>query len=393
MARRELYHALNGEAGGALLISLGIMILLMTAALIAVDTAQTDVDLSFNQLHSDQAFYVAEAGLQRAVNQLNNNNCWDTGYAAVDFEEGIYSVAVIHSNIDTLTRDTVVIRSAGTVSEANANLEGLVVPRLWQPFQFAMFGDTSLGMQNNTCTDSYNSDSGTYISTIEATGGDVASNGEIDLINTAIVGGDASSAEVGGIDICPTCTVRGDLTDGVAPYVLDPIPDSEFVWAHDNNSAPGGLSGGYSYDGLTHQLILNANDVVMLTSGVYYFSELNLGVNSQLMIAPGAEVKMYLEGDVTLQNNTSVNPDQPPSSLLIYSRGSILTMGMNIDIHAAFYAPDADVSLTNACEFYGSIVAASVLVDNSVCVHYDRALSDFAAGVTGEMVLIAWRQL
>lgn len=393
MARRKIYRFYNSNAGGALLISLAIMAMLMVAALIAVDTAQTDVDLSFNQLHADQAFYVAEAGLQRAVNQLNDNNSWDTGYASINFEEGVFSVAVIHSNIDTLTKDTVLIRSTGTVNAANANLEGLVVPEVWTPFQFAMFGDTSLVMENNTCTDSYNSDSGTFVSTYDTTGGDVASNGYIDLINTAIVGGDASSAEPTGIDICPTCTVRGDLNEGVPPYVLEPVPDFEFDAAHDLNSAPGGLSGSYTYDGITHELSMGTNEILTLSSGVYYFSSINVGANSQILLEPGAEVKIYLDGDMTLQSNTSVNPSEPPASLLINSRGTILTMGMSIDIHAAYYSPDADVSLINACEFYGSLVAASVFVDNSVCVHYDRALMDYAAGVTGKMILIAWRQL
>lgn len=383
---------MRDNRGGALVITLGLMLLLTIAAITAVHIAQTDIELSFNQVHSDQAFYVAEAGLKQALVTLIHNNSWNTGYVNEVFEQGLYSVAVSHTNVDSLIIDTVTLRATGVVEQAMANLEAVVVPRPWRPFQFAMFGDDSLMMTNNCCTDSYRSDSGTYATTVLSEDGDVASNGIVDLTNSAVVGGDASSAEVGGVSICATCSVSGDAEDGVAPYYLEPIPDSEFVAAHDNNSAPGGFSGGYSYDGITHDLTLGPLQNVELAGGVYYFNDVNLGVNSQLTVAPGETVVIYMTGDLTLQSNTSVNPTGAASECLIFSTGSIFTMGMSIDITASFYGPEADVFIGNSCNYYGSVVGGSVVMDNAACVHYDRALSDFAAGVTGEMVMLSWRE-
>ncbi|MEE8577817.1 MAG: hypothetical protein V3T31_11230, partial [candidate division Zixibacteria bacterium] len=252
---------MKNNKGGALLITLAIMMLLTIAVLTGVDTAQTDIELSFNKLHADQAFYVAEAGLKRALVTLIENNIWEDGYTNITFEDGAESVAVAHSDIDSLIIDTVIVRSTGTVDRSHANLEALVVPKLWHPFQFAMFGDSALAMTNSACTDSYNSDSGTYAGTMDVTEGDIASNGPIDLTNTATVGGDASSAEVGGVTVCATCSVAGDIENNVAPYDIEPIRDSEFVAAHDFNTAPGGLSGSYTYDGTTHDLTLGTTDV------------------------------------------------------------------------------------------------------------------------------------
>ncbi|UCE23563.1 MAG: hypothetical protein JSU74_09695 [Candidatus Zixiibacteriota bacterium] len=390
--KRKLAQILRGNRGGALIIVLGVLMMLIIAALSAVDTAQQDIELTFNQLHADQAFYVAEAGLQQAICKLGQHNLWDTGYVNVPFEQGVYSVAVIHSDIDSALIDSVKIRSAGTVQQAHANLEALVVPRLSFPFGFAMFGDDSLMMTNSTCTDSYNSDSGTYLGTVLNEEGDIASNGIIELTNAATVGGDVSSADTGGVSVCATCTAA-DTASGVEPFYLEPIPDSEFVYAHDYNSAPGGISGGFTYDGITHDLTLATNQIIQLSGGTYYFNDMNLASNSIISIVPGDKVKIYMTGDLILQNNTSVNSTGVASDLLIFSSGSIHTVGMSIDIQAAFYGPDADVVINNGCEYYGSIIAGSVSIDNAACVHYDRALGTYPVSTTGEMIMIAWKEL
>jgi len=369
------------------------MLMLTIAALIAVDTAQTDIELSFNQLHSDQAFYVADAGIKQSLYQLLQDNTWQTGYVNVTFDEGAYSVAVVHSNVDSLIIDTVMLRATGVVNGSVANLEALVVPELWFPFQFAVFGDDSLIMTNSCCTDSYNSDSGSFAATADSVEGDIASNGLVDLTNTALVGGDASTADTGGLNLCATCIVAEDTASGIEPYMLDPIPDSQFTYAHDLNSAPGGMSGSFSYDPVTHDLTMSTMDAVQLDGGIYYFNDIILDANSKLNITPGHKVLIYMTGNLQLQSNTSVNSSGLPSDLLIFSSGSFTTMGTSIDVTASFYGPDADVFIGNSCDFYGSVVADAVVIDNAVCAHYDRALSSYAAGVTGKMLLIAWKEI
>ncbi len=383
---------LKSNRGGALVITLGLMLLLTIVAIMAVKTSHSELELSFNQVHANQAFYVAEAGLKRALVTLIHDNTWETGYANEWFELGVFSVAVIHTDVDSLIIDTITLRSTGVVEGAVANLEALVVPKLWRPFQFAMFGDDSLGMTNNCCTDSFQSDSGTYAATVLLEDGDVASNGNVDLTNSAWVGGDASSALESGVSVCATCSVSGDVQDEVAPYILDPIPDSAFVAAHDYNLAPSGFSGSYTYDATTHDLSLGIMESVQLSGGIYFFNDVDLSTNSQVTIAPGEKVIIYMTGDLILANNTSVNASGVASDLLIMSRGSIFTLGMSINITASFYGPDADVFIGNGCNFYGSVVGNSIIMDNAACVHYDRALSDYAVGVTGEMVMLAWKE-
>ena len=66
---------------------------------------------------------------------------------------------------------------------------------------------------------------------------------------------------------------------------------------------------------------------------------------------------------------------------------------MSTQISAAFFSEDSDVSITNDCNFYGSIIAKSVNIVNSACVHYDLALRDYQHGKTGVIEMLAWKQL
>lgn len=383
----------SGEQGGALLIALCILLVLTIAAIMAVDTAQTDIELSFNNLNSSQAFYVAEAGVNRALAQLNEDNDWNTGYVDMEFERGTYWVAIVDSFVDPTLFDTIIIQSTSHMEEAVANVWAWAVPEYEYPFQWAVFSDLDISLGNNTCTDSYNSDSGSYSETVDTLGGDIASNGTITLDQIADVSGDVSSAVDGGIDIGLNATVTGDTVSAVAEHVLDPIPQEDFDWAESMSLAPIGFTGDYSYDPIDKSLDVGANEKVVLSGGVYYFSSITLDNNAVLEVAEGEHVIIYMTDSLILNEASSLNAGHPPPSLAIFSSGGVYTLGQDTEISAAFYGPEAELLLENSCEVYGSILANQVDMENIACVHYDRALRDLRGGKTGEITMIAWREL
>jgi hypothetical protein len=387
-----VYYVRNSEQGGALLIVLAIMVMLTIAAILAVNTAQTDIDLSFNQLHSDQAFYVAEAGLMKAFAELNNDNDWNIGYSNEYFESGIYSVAVVDSFVEPELIDTVILKAAGNINDANVNLEAIVVPEYYRPFEYAVYADISLNMDNNVYTDSYNSELGEYATTADSVDGDVASNGTMVFTNTAIVGGDASTADADGISLCATCTVMGDTATNIDPYIFPVIPDSLYDLALLNTPAPATISGSYSYDDIAYTLDMVINDSAVISAGTYYFSSINIGNGSQMRLPAGDTVIIYLDGDLIVGQNTEINADGNPGNLIIFSRGGSMILGQSTIMQAAFYGLTVDVSLANNCEFFGSIVSNSTTAVNAACFHYDRSLRLWTMGKTGAMLMIAWKQ-
>ncbi len=383
----------KNEQGGALLVTLAVMIMLTIAAIMAVNTAQTDMDLSFNRLHKDQAFYVAEAGLMTAFAQLNTDNDWNAGYSNESFEDGTFSVAVVDSFVDVALFDTIILRAAGSIMDANSNVEAIVVPEYYHPFEYAVYADINLSMDQNTWTDSYNSDLGTYDATADSVDGDLASNGTMVIDHTAIVGGDVSTSLDGGISVCATCIVYGDTATNIDPYTFPTIPDSVYDWAQLNTAAPGGLSGDYTYDGGTYDLTMDINDSMVISGGTYYFNNLNIGNNGKISIPAGDTVTIYMDGDITVGQSTEINMDGEPGNLIIFSRGTSFVMGQSVEMKAAFYGLSVDVSLSNSCEFFGSIVSNTTSAINFASVHYDRSLRVYELGKTGRMLMIAWKEL
>ncbi|HOZ08216.1 MAG TPA: pilus assembly PilX N-terminal domain-containing protein, partial [candidate division Zixibacteria bacterium] len=74
--------------GSALLIALLLTGMLSLIAIMAIESSNTDIELSYSQSHLDAAFYNAEAGAKRAFVALNDNDDWRSGYADFGFGQG-----------------------------------------------------------------------------------------------------------------------------------------------------------------------------------------------------------------------------------------------------------------------------------------------------------------
>ncbi len=379
----------RSERGSVILIALMLIGMLTLVAVLAIENSNTDVELSYNQLHSDQAFYVAEAGAKQAYSMISADRTWNTGYTDESFGEGTFTVVVRDSFSDPALTDTVVVTSTGHVRLAQTTVEYTLVPDELHPFQYAMFAENQIDIKNSMETDSYNSDSGSYADTRMDLYGDLGSNGTIIVHNGADIGGDVQTSLAGGLSIMDISSVAGDTSSTAPEAHLDPIPESDYFWAETNNDNLGGISGTYSYDPATHALI--SDGTMTLTDGVYYFSDITLRNSAQLLVAPGADVTIYVTGDIEMKNSASVNTTGDPGDLIIYSQGDIVLKNSG-DIKAVFYNPEGSADLRNSGEFYGSIVARDIIAHNSSLFHYDRQLGSITWPNAGEMSIAAWRE-
>lgn len=388
-----MFDRLRNQKGSAFLIVIALMITLTLIAMLSVDRASLDVELSYTQLHTQRAFYAADAGIQHAVAVLNDSVEWRTGFYRQPIGDAEYSVVVLDSSVVPGLYDTVFLKAAATAFESVSNIEAKVAPSYDQPFKYAAFGRDSVVLRNTGCTDSYNSDSGSYDDTQLNELGNVGSAGDIVMGNTADVYGDASTSG-GEFTLDNSCTIDGDTTSHAPEYDIGMIPQEEFDWARANSDAPGGFVGDYQYNSQTRSLSLdNKNDTLYLKSGVYFFSSITLSQQSSLMAAPGAQVTIYMTDNITLGQGTSVNPDGQPSNFLIYSQGTSLDIGQHSEFRAGFWGPNADIHIEQNTDIYGSLVGASVSVVNSACVHYDRNLLGVQRDTIDRMMIVAWREM
>ncbi len=384
------FSVINNERGSALLVALTLLGLVFMLGAMAIENSRTESDLSFNKVHLDEAFYVAQAGGRHACSELMADPTWTAGFQDRAFGDGEYSVVIVDSTSDSTLGDTVVVRSTGTCDGASSAIEFWLVPGVSHPFEHAFFAKSSVEIKNGFTTDSYNSDSGTYAATRLVEAGDVGSNGLITVHNGAYIGGDVASATLGGTDVNGGATVTGTISDTAPERDVPEVPQSEFDWAETVNDAGTGMSGSYTYDAGTGAL--ESTGTVTLNSGVYYFSSIILKNSAELVLAPGAEVTIYITGDIEMKNSSAMNEGGEPGDLLIYSQGDFVLKNSG-GMSAVFYSPNGSADLRNSGDFYGSIVANDIIAHNSANFHYDRRLGQIERESEDGMVTVAYREI
>ena len=392
MEQSRLVRITANQKCSAILIVLALIGMLTGVGIMSVDRATTDIDLAFNQLQGDRAFYIAEAGLQRAIAELRKDDSWRVGYYRQVLDDGYYTTSVIDSTIDPALGDTLVIQSLGYFTKAEVNLEMWVTPEQLNPFAYALFSESGIAMRQSACTDSYNSDSGSYAVTVVALLGNIGTNATVTLSQDATVGGDAIVAVPGGISFGQSAQVLGDTITGADSLDLNIISDSEYVWAQTVSIASAGLSGtNYTYNSINNTLNVKGNGNVLLADGIYFFTQIDLKQNGQLNIAPGATVTIYLTGNLSLFQDASMNSGGAPSSLIIFSRGAKFSMFQDSQFYGAFHGPNVVFKGRQDMGMYGSIVAGNITMFQDACFHYDRNLGSYTKGTTGKINVVAWR--
>ncbi|MCH7691076.1 MAG: hypothetical protein IIA17_08535 [candidate division Zixibacteria bacterium] len=384
---------LTNQKGTAILIVLSLIAMLVAVGIMSVDRSTTDIELSFNQLHEEQSFYGAEAGIARAMVEINRNFSWRGPIVGEQLGGSKYTVIVLDSTWDSTLADTVIIRSTANREGAAVNLEVWIAPYYFQPFVYAAYGADSIIMRNTSCTDSYNSDSGSYDSTVLLEGGDIGTNGYIIMSNSGDVFGDASTAAGGSIILDGSAVIHGDTSTSEDPMDFTLVDASDYSWAQANSLAPSGFTGSYFYDPTTDALTLNNYDTLVLSDGVYYFSSLTLGQEASLQIAPGANVEIYMTGDLRIGQFSSVNHGGSAADLTVYSQGSTLELRNHTEFVGAFWGVTTNIFVENNTDVYGSIIGASVSIENSACVHFDRSLLKLITTEIERMDIVAWRQM
>ncbi len=387
---RSLYNS----RGSALLIALMLIGMLTLVGILAVSNSNTDIELSYNQSHADNAFYVAEAGAKQAFITLNTDDKWRNGYSLTNFGQGAYAVALLDSISDPSLDDTVVIRATGELMQAKATVELWTAPEYIYPFQFGLFGDKGIVFDQLGCTDSYNSDSGSYAATQESLGGSIGSNTLISTSKLVTIGGDAYTATGGTISLGAGAKITGDSSTTRDSVTLDAVSQAEYDYARDNSNVTLGMSGtNYTYNSGTKSLTIGSGGTVTLQSGVYYFSSLTAGQNCNIVLAPGANVRIYVTGDVVLGQYTQTNAAGTPDQLMLFSQGSNLQFDQYNTFVGAYYGPNAHIQYDQTTQAYGSLVGGSVKLDKGACFHYDRNLAKIKHGTTGAMLKVAWKEL
>jgi hypothetical protein len=377
---------IRNERGAAMLVALSLIFMMALIGVSAIKTTSVDMSISDNYRQDARSFYIAEAGLEHACSVLRDSSGWREGLAGVPFGGGTYSVRILDSDSNAALGDSVMIMSIGHRSGAQSTVSVKLSPN--NPFRWAAFADTSMSLGGTTLTDSYDSDSGTYGSTKKNDGGDVGSNWEVDIYGTADIYGDASTADPGNLSITGSAQVFGDTTSTASHIDLPSVSAAEIAQAKAVNMATTGITGNYSYNASTGAFSVGSNKTAKLASGTYWFGATDL--KGKLELQPGASVKIYVTGDISMNAQGRINEGGKPVNMQFFCTSNNFSLNGGAEIRAVFYAPDTKFKFNGGANLYGAYIMKEADVNGGSNFHYDRSLRDLTYG-TG-MNRVAWKE-
>lgn len=242
--------------------------------------------------------------------------------------------------------------------------------------------------------------------------GNTRSNGNVNLNNTATICPGVATAGPGkeftysnGATSSQVCNPT--TTD--TPATLSPVNQADAPTLNDNARICGldpCSRKGVSYDSSTRRLSLS-NGSVTLGGGIYSFCQIETHGNSQLSVALGATVKIYIDapencpgqpadsnvGGIMFSNQTSVtNPNNDPVNLQMYVVGSPtlgvcsslplpspnrcgVVLGNNNTSWFMLYAPYSAVDINNRIDLHGAVAAKQIAMSNNSKISYEPSVA------------------
>ncbi|MFH1767729.1 MAG: hypothetical protein ABH858_01025 [Candidatus Omnitrophota bacterium] len=357
-------------------------------------------NLAKRHLQNAQSFWLAEAGAQRGLWELNNGDGTWTGWTDVSGTKiktetlgaiGDYTVEIADPGGSPIVTATGHVPDVSSSSRVERAVEVVAGGGSVTPFSYAAFGGTALVMSGNGHTDSYDSSLGPYGGANVGGNGDVGTNGgvagAISLSGNATVNGDAATGEGGTVNISGNAKVNGVTTDGCdEQFPSITVPASLTSLSSLGNYSLGGNNNatltGSDYKYISLSVSGNADLTISGTVNIYLTSTANAlstSGNGKIIITSGAKLNIYSDGLCSISGNGIANQTSIPENLVInstYGGNNGITISGNGDMYGAIYAPGTKVTVSGNGDIYGSVVADSVSITGNGDVHYDESLAD-----------------
>lgn len=334
------------------------------------------------EINQERALQLAEAGVNRALFELNHNAAW-AGVPETILGGGSYEVTVTGFGNSRL------IESTGFVpAKANARFSRTVR---------AMFTDSPgaesfrYGVQSGT--------GGLVLNSHARINGNVFSNGSISCASGAIITGDGNSAGT----ISPTACVQGVARQGVPPQPLPLFDANYWINAVNRNPGPGcPTTGSVIFSGTASTLgpcrvngsvTIDNHAHLTLTGPIYVTGNFYMRPHSQLSLAGnfGADGTVVLvDGTIFLGNHAVINRMSGGGHIMLVSR-STSTSAIELNSHTrggVFYALNGTL-VANSHSHPVALTGQRMVLNSHAEILFDQGLPDqsFTSGPGGRWVI------
>jgi hypothetical protein len=393
------------EQGSILVISTLIMTLLLIMAVPFLFQLSTENRLSEKSYRSLAAVSLAEAGVERAIWELNHGDIstWSGDsslrtMAISSFQAaGENVIGDIEIKVTDPEGENPMVEASGTVAHIGSEeITGTIrvvlngVPDMTKIFDFGVFGDDGVELESQAWIDSYDSRLGAYGGANLGENGDTGTNathiGCIYLYSNARVYGDVISGP--GSDPLEVIVSRANgLVTGeslalTSPKEMPSVPPPEGLPFRGSFSLDGDSTAAIIESGEYTSFMTDNNSKVTITEDVtlYITGDFSMLSNSQLEIAEGVNASIYLGGTFIQNSNTQINNlSQDPTKLMVFGTDSFngeMEWNSNTDFYGAIYVPKAEIDYNSNADCYGSVAGRLLDLDSNSRIHYDEALSD-----------------
>lgn len=374
-------RVLAPNRGGFVLPTVILAITVMSLiAIVALTTATDERRASRASRESTLAMYAAEAGLRQtygawpsAAKLLNPGDSLDLGWQTLPNKAG-YRAVVHRVDKGGLQEYNVVVQ--GRRTDPTAGIITIVSAAGGVPtFKYAVRTDSALYLDNGGLFDSFDSDIGSYASSVD-TLGNLWSNNNLYVSKTTVKGSATASGVISyGWNGYVTGTATSAATP-LAPLDILPCPAGGFTPTAKVPTGPG-----ISYSSLTGVLTVWGGVTLTLTDTSYFFSSIVLTGNSRLSFPGNPRASVILRDSINAAAGTIINSSQNAAGLAFSSCGTSSTpayWALSSNGTASYYsvyAPNHVVYEQGAGDFYGAVVAWVYYASGGGRFHYDAALA------------------
>lgn len=382
----------RGAALVIVLLLMGVLLLLGTAFM---TISATETQIASNERNAVQAFYLADAGLNKTISDLNAGAVCSS-LSDVPLGPGTFTrtVTLGPSLNERTVESTGYVPNSTSASKAQAQVKVILKGSL---FNTALFGGgttgTTLDIGQGSVVDSYDSSQGAYGGGNVGTKAEIGSNADITLKSnvtvkcSAIAGGTItkqSGASVTGVE-----TPSAFSNPVTLPAVVIPSGSGSNVNVPPTTTLTPGSYG---------RLNVAANKIITLSPGIYYFYKdsdnvsIKMEQSATLMINPAGQVKIYVNGKLDVKQDARINVNADgspglPTNLLIYSSFSGsdgVSFDKDLKFSGAIYAPNTSIMVKKlegsdaTLGIYGSLIGRTVNLEKDQKIHFDAALLKLA---------------
>jgi hypothetical protein len=368
-----------------------------------------------NRTHQEaRAVLAAEAGLSQAYMAMQNGRSGNLGAVNQPLNLASGNVCVTTQAYNAPSQ-LVRVTANATAGSAAAGAELILRDNVNTLFRYGAFGDSTLDLSSQAKVDSYDSTLGTYAAqAVNGSGaglwasdkGDIGSNGNISLMQNALVMGDAIPGQSSTITVRGNAVVSGSTANATSavtlpPIVVPAIPSLGAMTFSTNTTIP---SGSYHY-GST--VVNGTKTVTVIGPATLVFDSFEMKSRSNFNIdSTNGPVDIYVIDNFIMNSNTilgSLDHDPRDVRLNLLSDNIIdpgilvkldnLTLDSNGQLFGTIYAPDAKVDIESNFEVFGAVIAEQVILASNSRVHYDESLSRVLAPGQQRYTCLSWRAI